>query len=652
MNSKNNIKCIPQNNIECIPQNNMDCYYNNKWKQTHKLSNNDPSLNNFTMIQDKIDDEMYQFIIDTKYGSDKILNNLIKLRESYFNRDDKSAKIIKLVNHIKNITNITELANVIYAMNNLNIPTFFTMTVMPHFKKPDIYVIALGEIPLLMGSMETYNNQISIFMKNYVDILENIYQLVNEKWNYNVSEIIKFVHNIIVFESVFSKANLSFENSINPLVTHNSMTYIDFLKRFDTNNFWKIIFGKYISNDLYIFYENEFSLNMIKNYLQDMMNDDLQMMKDYLVFCLAKKFGPYTSIADSFNTILISPPNEKEILVQIFYDTFGYYLQSLYESKYSDPKKNTAVYEMFNNMKTYCVDIFEKTNIFTNDTKNEALKKLKALDMVIGKQCYAIDLMDMPDLGNDFYENLLVINFFYFRKMAELIGKNKNRYYLSIGNDLYSFMVNAYYDPISNIIYVPTSIIDDIFFKLDNDPIYNYGSLGSIIGHELMHCFDNTGALYDYNGHLNNWWISTDYEKFNNEVIKIKNHYSNISLNGNKLNAEVSASENIADITGLKLSLRTYIKKYMPSINVNHLNYNINEKEHLKKFFESWTKTLRTIDSDDVIKHQIKSDVHAPSIVRVNAPFSHIDEYYNVYDVKPNHLNYLEPKLRSKFLDT
>ena len=680
--------------LECIPQNDLDCYYNTKWKQVHKLygnniNNNKTSINNFTLIQDSINDEMYNFIIDakqphgpavllsqnprstspfvdkstpSKVDSNQVLHNLVAMRNSYYVRNEHTQIFMIYVQYIQNISDIAELSNVVRTMTKFGIPTLFTVSVIPHFREPDLYALSLGEIPLTFDSKEMYDAKSQDLIEMFSSMLKDIYNYITEDWNYNMSNMVDFTRNIIIMEILFSKTILTVAQSIDPKITHNSASYQDFLIKFDTNDFWKTILDEHFNlmstnefNDTkYIFYENEKSLLFIKKFIQKLApsnSKELSMIKDYLIYCLIKKYGLYTDIIGTFDKILPQQLDAKDLFVELFYDTFGYYLQDLHESKHSDPEKNKQVRQIFNDMKSYCIDIFHKTTIFDDNTRLAAINKLQALDIIIGKQKYDVDYLssDVPSLGTNFYGNLMLMDEFHLKKQMQMVGKPINRYYLSVNNDLYSFVVNAYYEPIANMMYVPTSIINDMFFKLDADPIYNYGSLGSIIGHEIMHSFDNYGSLFDYHGHLSGWWTANDHLRYNNEIDKVRHHYSMFMINDTKIDSQLSVAENIADIAGIKLSFRTYMKHYMPNTNINHLT--LKEKSHLKKFFERWAETLRTIDSDNSIDYSIKTDVHAPNIIRVNAPFSHLDEFYQIFDVKPEHQNYLDEKLRTKFLD-
>lgn len=641
------MQSLPEPNPKCDPQNDMDCYYNSAWKHAHKWVKS--SINNFTIEQDKIDSKMYNFVKEAKPGCDIVLNNLIKLRNSHYKRKDTSKFLEDVIHQIHNISNITSLANTIKFMNIISIPTVCTLSVIPHFKSPDIFVCNVGENILTLDHIEMYSDEDMV--RRLISLLVDIHRLVKH-WGY-VGELRNFVSNVITFELLLSKSNLSQEETINPKVTHNSMLFEDFLEEYDFGNFWKIILGEYVRDKCPVFYENKKMMVFFRLFLQNMCEKKilLHMLKDYLIFCLARRYGPFTSISASFDKIstLNHPMSDFDISITLFYSAFGYYLQSKFESENYDPKKTAGINDIFTSIKKYCINSISESNMFEKETKMEALNKLYSLEILIGKQCYQVDTSEMPELcENDLYHNLMTIDTFYFYKMVRWIGKPINRYYLSVNNDLFSFILNAYYDPLNNMIFVPTSLTSNIFYNADFPAICNYGSLGAVIGHEMIHCFDTTGAQYDHLGHLVNWWTEKDYEVYNKEISKVIDYYSSLRLNGMKLNSQMSVSENLADIVGVKLSLKTYIKKYMPNVDIKNLTDG--EKEHLQLFFERWAKMLRELDEDEVTQYSLKFDVHSPNIVRVNGPLSHIDEYYRIFDVRPTDQNYLEPYLRTHFL--
>lgn len=631
---------------ECIPQNDLDCYYNSEWKKNHAKSELN---NNFAILQEEIDNNFYEFINKaTIVDNDNILNQLIVFRDSYYNRKNYSAYIIEMVKHIKSIDSISDLTKIIKLMSKLQIPSLIDLGVVSNFKSPDVYTLGIDGVNLSLVDKKYYNSSHPEKIKIFEEVLISVYRFIKKFWSYDISDMPTFVSNIIIFEIVVSQYLLDKEEYNDPIKTNNSMKYNDFIEKYDVDNFWQNVLQNIVTEETIIYYSNPKYFDFIKKYIQFISANGMTMVKDYLVYCMIIKYGIFTSLRkDLFKLSPDRPKEEYIVFTKLFYETFGYYLEDIYEKVCSNKEKNKLVRDIFNEMKSYCITVFKQTTMFKEQTKNEAIKKLERLDIIVGRQKYHIDLNELAPLGNNFFDNLMTIDFFYFQKKMEKLDKPVVREYLSLENDTFSFLINAYYHPVRNIIYVPTAITNNLFVKVDGDPIYNYGGIGIIMAHEIMHSFDSEGAQYDYLGHLNNWWSEEDYAKFDSEVKKVINHYSMFELYGLPINATYSVPENFADIIGLKLSFRTYIKKYLGKTK----NFTIEEKEHLKLFFKRWAVILRNIEDKKLLEYAINFDIHSPFIIRVNGPAAHLSEFYEIYDVKPDHQNYLEPELRTKFFD-
>merc|ERR1711976_889197 len=78
----------------------------------------------------------------------------------------------------------------------------------------------------------------------------------------------------------------------------------------------------------------------------------------------------------------------------------------------------------------------------------------------------------------------------------------------------------------SNSITVPTGIWQLPFFHASLPEAITFGGIGSIIGHELTHAFDNTGRQYDELGNKRNWWSNSSLDNFENKTDCFKNQYS------------------------------------------------------------------------------------------------------------------------------
>ena len=153
-----------------------------------------------------------------------------------------------------------------------------------------------------------------------------------------------------------------------------------------------------------------------------------------------------------------------------------------------------------------------------------------------------------------------------------------------------------------------------------------------IIGHEIIHGFDDKGRLYDQYGNLNNWWSDDDIKYYNNQVDKLKAQYNNYNVN-----TELTIGETIADLGGLKFSLIA-LEKYLTQIN------KIN-KQYIQDFFINfaycWANNIR----EEYLKQKKANDPHPEPKHRVNGVLQNIDMFYKIFNIKDGKL-FLSPEER------
>ena len=120
--------------------------------------------------------------------------------------------------------------------------------------------------------------------------------------------------------------------------------------------------------------------------------------------------------------------------------------------------------------------------------------------------------------------------------------------------------VNAYYNPPYNEIVFPAAILQPPFFDFKADAAVNYGGIGGVIGHEILHGFDDSGADYDADGNLKNWWTEADLTEFNRLGNNLATQYSAIEvLPETFINGKFTLGENIGDVGGIHASYDAYL---------------------------------------------------------------------------------------------
>jgi predicted metalloendopeptidase len=98
--------------------------------------------------------------------------------------------------------------------------------------------------------------------------------------------------------------------------------------------------------------------------------------------------------------------------------------------------------------------------------------------------------------------------------------------------------VNAYYSPPSNEIVFPAGILQPPFFHKDLPLAVNYGAIGTIIGHEITHGFDNQGREFDGDGNMRSWWTKFSLDNFQEKTKCFVEQYSNFALDGQNENGQ------------------------------------------------------------------------------------------------------------------
>ena len=154
-------------------------------------------------------------------------------------------------------------------------------------------------------------------------------------------------------------------------------------------------------------------------------------------------------------------------------------------------------------------------------------------------------------------ENVLRGNSFEFARDLAKIGKPVDR----TEWDMTPPTVNAYYNPSLNEIVFPAGILQPPFFDLNADDAINYGGIGSVIGHEMTHGFDDQGAKFDGHGNLKNWWTPEDLKNFQARGECIVNQFGSYEIEpGLHGNGKLEEGESIADLGGLTISHAAFEK--------------------------------------------------------------------------------------------
>jgi putative endopeptidase len=321
----------------------------------------------------------------------------------------------------------------------------------------------------------------------------------------------------------------------------------------------------------------------------------------------------------------------------------GEALGKLYVDAKFPPEAKKKAKEMIDNVMLGFENRIAQLPWMSEVTKEKALEKLHKLTVKIA---YPDTWKDYSELqvkglknGGTYFENSLNVTKWNFAKDIAKLGKEVDRTEWGMSPQT----VNAYFNPVNNEIVFPAAILQPPFYDYKADEAVNYGGIGAVIGHEISHCFDDSGSRFDGDGNLKNWWTDEDSEKFKAVGGKLIKQYSDIvAIDSMHLNGEYTLGENIGDLGGVQAAyegLQIFLNK-------NGRPDNIDNYTPEQRFFLSWGTIWRTKMRDEALKNLIMTDTHSPGMYRAYMPLKNVDAFYTAFDVKEDDKMYLKPEDR------
>ena len=323
--------------------------------------------------------------------------------------------------------------------------------------------------------------------------------------------------------------------------------------------------------------------------------------------------------------------------------TIGEALGKLYVDKMFPPEAKVKAENMIKNVILAFEHRINKLDWMSEETKAKAIEKLRATQIKIAypdkwKDYSELDIKSVEE-GGSYLQNNLNAREWNFKKDLDKLGKpvDKTEWYMA------PQVVNAYFNPSFNEIVFPAAILQPPFYNYKADDAVNYGGIGAVIGHEISHSFDDSGARYDKDGNLNNWWTDEDLEQFEALGAALADQYSAIEvLPEVNINGKFTLGENIGDLGGV---LAAYDALQM-SFEGNGRPENIDGLTAEQRFFMSWATVWRIKMRDDALKTRIKTDPHSPGMNRAVQPLLNVDAFYEAFDIKEGDSMYIAPEER------
>ena len=385
--------------------------------------------------------------------------------------------------------------------------------------------------------------------------------------------------------------------------------------------------------------EDDAGLGDINAYLTE---QNLPMLKNYVYLANLVKFAPYFSsdISAAYQTVQKDcgvedgdaagtggekmTSAEKQVAALLKWD-----LAKLYSERNFDTAKKERVGKMVNEILAQYKTMLQTEDWLSEETRGKAIAKLEKMQLRIGAPDDIARYLSAwtPDESRSYFANVLAITEDTSTKKYDAAGQAADRTRWQL---LPQDCSPCYY-PTDNSINIPVAVMFAPYFAVGQTDEQNLGALGTIVGHEITHAFDDLGHQYDQNGDFRNWWSKADETAFEQRAQKVADYYTNYRTPGiMQQDGVYTLGENIADL-GAVHCLTEIVRQR-----------GLSADKFFAAYANSWASVSNAM-SDALVSGM---DEHASDKVRVNAVLASNPLFYETYQIKSGDGMYLSPEKR------
>ncbi len=316
----------------------------------------------------------------------------------------------------------------------------------------------------------------------------------------------------------------------------------------------------------------------------------------------------------------------------------GFALGQKYVEERFPPEAKARTLNMVQTIEKALGQDIQTLSWMTPATKQEAMVKLRAVANKIGYPDQSRDYSSVKIARGDAVGNDQRATEFEVHRDLNKIGKQVDRteWYMTPPT------VNAYYNPTENNINFPAGILQPPYFDNKMDAAVNHGGIGSVVGHELTHGFDDQGRKYDPQGNLKDWWTPEDAQEFEKRAQCFIDEYSSFQpIDGIHLNGKLTLGENTADNGGVRLAFLALMDSLKDKPQVKIDGYTPQQR-----FFLGWGQVWCQNSRPEMSRMLVQVDPHSPGRERVNGVLQNMPEFRQAFACRVGQPMVREPACR------
>lgn len=227
-------------------------------------------------------------------------------------------------------------------------------------------------------------------------------------------------------------------------------------------------------------------------------------------------------------------------------------MDQAYLAKYDYSKTKEDVIDLIFEIIIHYRSMLEKEEWLSEETRKKAIEKLDNMRINAVYPDKWVDYSVLDLTGKSYPECLKAIEAYNLALDAELVNG-------TVDHDIWYFDIlepNAYYNPRENSINIILGLLGAPLYEPGQPKEVLMGTVGTVIGHEISHAFDPSGAQYDKDGDFSSWWTEEDSAAFQEKADKLIKYYDGITIwDGLNVSGANIQGEAVADMGGIAVLL-------------------------------------------------------------------------------------------------
>jgi len=618
------------------PGNDFFQYANGTWLKNNEIPASESRWGSFNVVSERNNDILKQILEDAGANIDKDPQSARAKVGTFYRmymdtalREKQGvAPVLPDLLAIQKISNTDELITLIAQMFRKGIRPAFGFHISQDLKNSTVYIPYLSQGGLGLPDRDYYLKDDAKSKKIREEYANHINSLGKIFGTFKSDE----QNSIINIETEFAKASMSRVERRNAEKQYNKRSFSQIVKDYPNLKFELFCRTIGVRSFDSIIVSQPLFFETLNNMLQTV---SLEQWKNYLSWNLMNSSAGFLdSRAEQqnfyfYNTVLSGVKEQKprwKRAINAANGTVGELLGQLFVERAFSPESKKRVNEMVDNIIASFRNRLNNLDWMTKETKIKAIAKLESFNRKLAYPDKWRDLSKLEIKEDSYIANNYRASEFNFNEMIDKLGKPIDRERWGMTPQT----VNAYYSATMNEIVFPAAIMQPPFFDADADEAVNYGSIGAVIGHELVHGFDDQGSKYGPDGNLKSWWTDEDRKLFEAKTKLLVEQYNSYKvLDSLTINGELTLGENIADFGGLTIAYDAF-KIYLKS----HPTKNIDGFTPEQRFFLGFAQVWKSKSRPESVRQLILTDPHSPGEFRVIGTLTNMPQFYQAFNVK------------------